>query len=463
MNRSVHSQPSSPARSAAPSPSPSPSPRPSLARPRRLLTGVVAGALALTTVSAGSAVAGTAGAPQDRAGWVNAWQGSPTAGGTFSHATCPADTGIANQTVRNLVLLSTGGDTVRVRVSNAFGAAPLHVGAASVAVAAGPQGAATRPGTLRALRFGGHASTVVPAGREVLSDPVRLPVRAPQRLALSVYLPRPTGPATQHNNSRETNYLAAGDRTSAAAASAFTTPIGCWLFTSGVDVRAARAVLGTVVALGDSITDGDQSTVDADQRYPDHLARRLAALSGPTLAVSNAGIGGNEVLRDRTPALFGVSALHRLQRDVLRQDGVREVILMEGINDIGAEAATAEAVIAGYRQIIARVHAAGLPIYAVTLVPFGGSTAQYGGNYGTAFGERQRQAVNRWIRTSGAFDAVFDTDRALRDPAHPDRLLAAYDSGDHLHPSDAGYRRMAATVDLRVLLRGASRGHHAAA
>jgi lysophospholipase L1-like esterase len=391
---------------------------------------------------------------------VNAWQGSPTAGGTFSHASCPADTGLKDQTVRNVVAVTMGGHQLRVRVSNAFGAQPLQVGAASVGVQ--QRGAATVPGTLRTLRFSSRSSILIPAGGEALSDPVRLDVRALQRLAVNVYLPAATGPATQHNNSRETNYLAWGNRTSSAAAGPFTTKIGCWMFASGVDVRPDRDVRGTVVTLGDSITDGDQSSIDADQRYPDHLARRLQAVHGPTLSVSNAGIGGNELLRNRVPELFGVSALARFPRDVLSQAGAREVILLEGINDIGAESATAAQLIQADQLIIAQAHAAGLRIYGATLVPFGGSHARYDGNYGTAAGERERQKLNHWIRTSGAFDAVFDFDRALRDPRNPTRLLPVYDSGDHLHPSDAGYRAMAAAVDLRVLLRDVRRAPAAA-
>jgi lysophospholipase L1-like esterase len=420
---------------------------------RRIITWAASGTLALG-VLAGGDPAVASGAPAGSASghrWVNAWQGSPTAGGTFSHASCPADTGLKDQTVRNIVFISAGGHELRVRISNAFGALPLQVGAASVAVQ--KQGAATVPNTLRTLRFSGRASILIPAGGEALSDPVRLSVRALQRLAISVYLPGSTGPATQHNNSRETNFLASGNHAASTQASALPTKIGCWMFASAVDVRPDLDVRGTVVALGDSITDGDQSTIDADQRYPDHLARRLAALHGPTLSVSNAGVGGNELLFNRTPALFGVSALARLPRDVLTQAGAREVILLEGINDIGAESATATSLIQADQLIIAQAHAAGLRIYGATLVPFGGSHAQYDGNYGTTAGERQRQALNHWIRTSGAFDAVFDFDRALRDPSDPTRLLPAYDSGDHLHPSDAGYRAMAAAVDLRVLLR----------
>ncbi len=422
---------------------------------RPSLAVAASAALALNLLGAAGAPDATQDATAQRVAprWVNAWQGSPTAGGTFDPTSCPADTGLADQTVRNVVLASTGGHEVRVRVSNAFGAEPLQVGAASVGLQAG--GAAAVPGTLRALRFSGRASVLVPASGEALSDPVRLEVSALQRLVVSVYLPGPTGPATQHNNSRATNYLASGDRTDAGRAGAFPRRISCWMFASGVDVRPARDVRGTVVALGDSITDGDQATVDADQRYPDHLARRLAALPGATLAVSNAGIGGNELLRDRVPELFGVSALGRLPRDVLTQAGVRSVILMEGINDIGAEGATADQLVQAQQLVIAQARARGLHVYGATLVPFGGSNGRYGGDYGTAAGERERQALNRWIRTSGAFDAVFDMDAALRDPADPTRLRRAFDSGDHLHPSDAGYRAMAATVDIARLVRDA--------
>ena len=410
-------------------------------------------ALPLTAVSAAQATSNPPSSSPAAPAWVNGWQGSPTAGGTFDPTSCPADTGLQNQTVRNIVPVSTSGSMVRVRVSNAFGAAPLRVGAVSVAVAG--QGAAVAPGTLRPVLFSGKPTVLVAQGGEALSDPVRLDVKALQRLSVSVFLPEATGPATQHNNSRETNYLGGSDRTGDAGAQAFDRPISCWLFASGVDVRPDRQVVGTLVALGDSITDGDQSTIDADQRYPDWLARRFAALPGSRLAVSNAGIGGNEVLFNRVPELFGVSAPARFPRDVLTQAGVRAILLTEGINDIGAENARAADVIEVYQQLIAQAHAAGLPIYGGTLVPFGGSNAVYGGGYGTPAADAQRRAVNDWIRGSGAFDGVVDFDAALRDPRDASRLLPVYDSGDHLHPSDAGYRKMAETVDLRMVLRGA--------
>jgi lysophospholipase L1-like esterase len=421
---------------------------------------VAAAALATVPASAAAPASGAmapgGGRGHAQARWVNAWQGSPVPGGTIPGPAfnCPADTGADNQTVRNIVFLSTGGDRVRVRLTNAFGARPLRIGAASVAIAG--TGAATVPGSGRPLRFAGGSSILIAAGGEALSDPVSLNVTALQRLDISVYLPAATGPATQHFFAQQDNYLASGNRVGTSSATGFTTKITCWMFADGVDVQPSQRVAGTVVTLGDSITDGFGSTTNANRRYPDDLARRLNGLHGRTLSVSNAGIGGNELLTFRTDQpfaqIFGPPAPARLPRDVLAQAGARSVILLEGINDIGADAAKAADLIQVDQQIIAQAHAAGLRIYGATLVPFGGSNGQYGGQYGTAAGERQRQLLNHWIRTSGAFDAVFDFDKAIRDPQHPDRMLPQYDSGDHLHPSDAGYQKMAATVNLALLL-----------
>jgi len=413
-----------------------------------------AAAPAAAAVTATSDAAGGRGAARR---WVNAWQGSPVGGGTIPGAACPADKGLDHQTVRNVVHVTAGGDRVRVRLTNAFGTKPLQVGAASVAVAG--SGAATLPGSSRALRFGGGRSVLVAAGGEALSDPVKLPVHALQGLDVSVYLPGATGPATQHWDAQQDGYLAGGDQVGDPGASDFTTTISCWMFVDGVDVRPSSRVVGTVVTLGDSITDGYLSTNNANRRYPDYLARRLNERQGRTLAVSNAGISGNDLLTFRTDLAFGVvfgaPAPARLSRDVLTQPGARSVILLEGINDIGGFSAQASDLIQADQQIIAQAHAAGLEVYGATLPPFGGSTAQYGGDYGTPAGERQRQLLNAWIRSSDAFDAVFDYDRALRDPQQQDRMLPHYDSGDHLHPGDAGYQKMAGTVRLGVLLRGA--------
>jgi lysophospholipase L1-like esterase len=305
---------------------------------------------------------------------------------------------------------------------------------------------------MRQLRFGGHRAITIPQGAQALSDPIQLAVRPMQKLALSVYLPNATGPATQHFFATQDNYLSAGDHALAGSASAFPTTITCWLFASGVDVRAASRVRGTVVALGDSITDGAQSTQNADHRYPNFLARRLNALSGPTLSVVDAGLGGDEVLVAREPALFGPGAVARLPRDVIAQPKVRTAIFLEGINDIGAAGATGRQLIAAHRQVIAQLHAQGITVIGATLTPFGGSHGQFQGEYGTAKGDHERRVLNHWIRTSGEYDAVVDFDRATRDPAHPENMRPDYDSGDHLHPGDVGYEAMARAVDLPTLL-----------
>jgi lysophospholipase L1-like esterase len=410
----------------------------------------------VVAVPLAASASGSGNAVPDR--WVNAWQGSPVEGGTIAGSGCPADQGLDNQTVRNIVFLSAGGGQVRVRLTNAFGKVPVRIGTASVAIAG--DGAAAVPASNRTLSFAGHPSVLLAAGGEALSDPVSLSVNALQELDVSVYAPSATGPATQHFDAQQTNYIASGNQASRASGAAYRTTSSCWLLADGVDVLPAARVKGTVVTLGDSITDGAQSTQNTNHRYPDYLARRLNAVSGPTLSVSNAGISGNDLLTFRTDlpfgAVFGVPAPGRLPRDVLTQPGAKSVILLEGINDIGAFSAKARDLIQADEQIVAQSHAAGLKVYGATLTPFGGSNGQYGGDYGTAAGEQQRQKLNHWIRTSGAFDAVFDFDKAVRDPQHPDRMLPQYDSGDHLHPGDAGYQKMAEAVDLGVLLQSAT-------
>jgi lysophospholipase L1-like esterase len=407
---------------------------------------VVVIAAAIVSLAATSAALASPGqhAPwHPRGPWVASYAGSPAAGGTLSGFTpsCPADAGLADQTVRDIVYSTVGGDEVRVRLTNTFGDTPLQVGHAAVAVsdAAG----AEEPGTVRQLSFSGSASVTIFPGAEALSDPLRLSVPALHDLAVSVYLPDATGPATQHFFAQQTNYIAAGDETLSASAAPFSTPIYCSLFVDGVDVRSSGSVSGAVVALGDSITDGFGSTVGGNDRWPNYLARDLAAREGNTLTAVDAGIGGNEVVTNRIPALYGVDALSRLDRDVLLQSGVRYVILMEGVNDIGAQNTTAAQLIAADKQIIAQAHAAGVLVYGATLTPFMGSNADYGGNYGTAWGLTQWEALNSWIRNSGAFDGVIDFAKVTADPADPAELNPAYNSGDSLHLNDAGYAAMA--------------------
>ena len=389
-------------------------------------------------------------APDGKAQWVGAWQGSPTPGGTFYSPFCPSDVGLSNQTIRNLVFLSSGGKFVRARISNTYGSEPLNVGSATIAVSAG--GAAIDPQTLHRLSFSGQKSILIAAGAEALTDPVVMDVDALDVVAVSIFLPDSTGLATQHFFANQDNFLAAGDQTGMSAGTPFTDDIGCWMFLSGIEVAGQPQIVGTVIALGDSITDGIGSTNDANHRYPDFLAQRLAARGRPKFSVANAGITGNELLTIRPQLLFGYPAPARLARDVLIQPGARVVILLEGVNDIGDRSANAEELIPVYLQMIRQVHAAGMKIFGATLLPFAGSNAVYGGDYGTPAGEAQRQALNRWIRTSHAFDGVIDFDKAVRDPSDPTRLLPAFDSGDHLHPNDAGYQTMADAIDLDAII-----------
>jgi lysophospholipase L1-like esterase len=382
--------------------------------------------------------AGAEGSP-----WVAAWSASPVVGSVIPWSDCPAGTGLRDQTVRNVVFVSAGGPLVRVRFTNAFGTTPLRIGHASVAVRA--TGAAVVPGSLRELTFHGRRSVTIPAGRELFSDPVRLRVAALSTLLVSAHVPGPTGPLTNHPFTAQGNYLAAGDHATAATGAAYGgTP--CWMLADGVDVRPDRRVVGSVVALGDSITDTSATTGNANHRWPDFLARRLNAVAGPTLSVVNAGLGGNRVLapRDGEP-FYGEPALARLSRDVFSQTGVRAVIVMEGVNDIGFDA-TAPDLIAGLREIADRSRAAGLRVIGGTITPFGGSFVW------TPERAATWAAVNDWIRTTDAFDGVVDFAAATAAPGDPGTLAPAYDSGDHLHPNDAGTEAMADAVDLSLLL-----------
>ncbi|NGN65213.1 SGNH/GDSL hydrolase family protein [Streptomyces sp. A7024] len=382
--------------------------------------------------------------------WSTAWAGSPVSGET-STAACPSADGLRDQTVRNVVTTGAAGDRIRIRLSNSFGKEDLRVGHATVARQGA--GAALEPGSLRELTFSGKKSVDVPAGEELFSDPVDLSVKDLARLSISVYVPEATGPVTNHNLGMQHSYISgAGDHAGSADAAPYQTSITCMMLVDGVDVVSGRDAAGTIVTLGDSITDGHSSTLNADRRWPNNLVRRLNERPGADPAVASAAISGNEVLVDRVPVYFGISALNRLDRDVLAQSGAKSVIMLEGINDIGAASADAKSLIRGYQQVIDRVHARGMKIYGGTLVPFMGSNGKYGGDYGSEYGERQRQAVNKWIRTSGAFDGVIDFDKTVRDPAKPAYMLPAYDSGDHLHPGDKGYEAMAETIDLDMIL-----------
>lgn len=347
-----------------------------------------------------------------------------------------------------VVRTSLGGRAVRVSFSNMLNASPLEIGAAHLATHAG--GSAIVVDTDRALTFGGKSSVIVPPGALLLSDPVNLTIAPLSDLAVSVYLPRSTGAPTSHTLGLRTAFVAKGDVTSRPTMPDDATTTLAYLWLSSVDVLAPAGA-GTIVAFGDSITDGYSTTPDANQAWPTLLAKRLQGNKATRhLGVVNQGISGNQVLRNGA----GLSALARFDRDVLSRPGVRWVILLEGINDInirggndGPDALTSEELIGGYQQIIARAHAHGLRVIGATLTP------EEGVRTATDRGEAIRQAVNRWIRQSGSFDAVVDFDAVLRDPARPARLRSEFDPGDHIHPNDLGNQAMAEAFDLTVFVK----------
>jgi lysophospholipase L1-like esterase len=393
---------------------------------------------AIPTADAAERAAGDA--PSDGPegyGWVGSWMTAADRAGR----TEPAASGFADETLRQVVDLSLGGDRIRVRLTNVFGDRDLRVGAVTVAPRRGTTGAGTA-GRPRRLTFAGSPTTTIPVGAEVVSDPIALSVADGTHLVVSLYLPVATGRATWHRRGWTTTYQAAGDASSDLGPGRFT-PIGpSFFFLAGVDVLTRSA--GAVVAFGDSITEGccEAASVDADLSYPDRLAALIGTKSPSRLAVLNAGISGNALLSDGA----GLSALTRFDRDALGQTGVRTVIILEGINDIihSRGAVRAEQLIRAQAELVRRARARGLRVIGATLTPFGGSDGF------SLAGEVDRRTVNRWIRTSGVFDAVIDFDRLLRDPKDPARLRSAYDPGDHLHPTAAGYAAMAAAVELPI-------------
>jgi lysophospholipase L1-like esterase len=346
----------------------------------------------------------------------------------------------ADRSYRLIVRTSAGGTRPRVRLSNAFGDRPLTFGRAYAGVQ--KEGAALVGGSNRLLTFGGERSVTVPAGGTVLSDP--LPGRLPDAtsLVVSLYVADAGGPATGHGMAMQTSYTAGGDHAAEEGPDNWTGTTGSWFYLDAVTVRTGPDI-GALVALGDSITDGWQSTTDRNRRWPDHLARRLRADPGTDIAgVANEGISGNKVLADGA----GQSALRRLHRDVLSHPGVRTVLLFEGVNDLKAHTGvTADDLIDGYRRIIDRAHAAGLCVVGATVGPFKGWYEW------DEAAEAVRQEVNAFLRTGGEFDAVADFDRVLRSPYDHERILPFFDNGDHLHPNDTGMRAMADAVDIKSL------------
>lgn len=351
--------------------------------------------------------------------------------------------GFHDQTVGMIVHTSIAGSKLRVRLSNPFGGMTVAVGSAHVALRS--KESEIVAGSDHALTFGGKPGCTIGPGMVLLSDVVDMAAPRQADLAVSLYFPGETGPPSSHNGLHTSYVSKSGDLTSATAI-ADAIPTQLHYFLESVDVLApAGAAL--VVALGDSITEGFRSTPDTDRTWPAVLSARLAAeRTTSNLAVANMGIGGNRILRDGT----GASALARFDRDVLSLPGVQWVVMLEGINDIGranTEPASAEELIGGFRQIIERAHVHGLKVVGCTLPPYEGA------NYFREEGEATRQALNAWIRTGGAFDAVADFEAATRDPQHPARLRAEFDPGDHLHPNDAGYRAMAEAINLSIFTR----------
>ncbi|MFI7702652.1 SGNH/GDSL hydrolase family protein [Nonomuraea sp. NPDC049480] len=351
--------------------------------------------------------------------------------------------------------VSAGGQRLRLRFSNAFGGAPLPVTRVTVAFPAGGKAgvSAIQPGTARPVTFYGRPSTVVPVGAQTVSDPLDLPLAPGSVLTVTAYLAdgQASEAITSHPGSRTTSYLATGNQADSQDL-AGATPVDHWYFLSALEVWSKPAT-AALVLLGDSLTDGRGSTTNLNNRWPDQLSDRLrAGRRTAGVAVANQAAGGNRVLNDG----LGPNALARLDRDVLARSGARWLIVFEGVNDIGTAAATQDAqkkiaddLIAAYDQIIVRAHAKDLAVYGATLTPFGGNS--YDDPQG--YREGARQTVNEWIRTSGRFDAVIDFDRAVRDPAGPRRLSAAYDVGDGLHLSPAGYKALADAVPARLFHR----------
>ncbi|QRX96066.1 SGNH/GDSL hydrolase family protein [Streptomyces noursei] len=382
-----------------------------------------------------------------QAGWATAVQ-RPSVGFHKNWA----EEGFTDQTLRQTVRVTGAGTRARIKLSNRYGTAPLEVSGASIARSG--DGAAVAAGSVRRLTFGGSESVRIPAGTEVYSDPAEVTVAALESLTVSLYFAGPSGPATFHAQAWATAYRAAGAQLGEVDPAVFGETTVSWYYLAAVELADGGPVRrDTVVLFGDSITDGFGSTVDADRRYSDALAERLAA-EGRPLRVLNLGIGGNLLLNDSE--WFGERAGARFDRDALAQPGVRSVVVLVGLNDIGfsevdlptykpAPDNAPEQLIAGYRELIERAHAAAVRVIGATILPFKGS------EYHTPAAEAKRRAVNEWIRTGGAFDAVVDFAAVMADPADPDALLPAYDCGDFKHPSDEGYRVMARALDPAAL------------
>lgn len=376
--------------------------------------------------------------PVQKENWVGAWTASMQA--PFKEGI--SDEGFEDQTLRFVVRPHAEGDKIRLRFSNLFGEKPLRI--EEVRAAVSTKGPAIVSGTDQQVTFGGEKQVKVPAGERIYSDPIPAGLAQGEDLVVSLYVRDKTGPATWHPKSMQTTYISSGNHVLDADDSAFSTKKEAWFWLDGVDVTADSPEDAALVVVGSSIENGNYSTVDANHRWPDYLAKRLyqnASANG--LSVLNAGISANQLINSSLDN--GENTLARLERDVFSQTGAKAVILHQGLNDIRHYPEyDADKIIAALQEVINATHKEGLEIYGSTLTPFKGS-----GKY-TEKGEETRQKVNNWIRTSGEFDEIIDFDKALRDPYDPERYLPAYDAGDHLHPNDAGYKKMAEAVDLSM-------------
>jgi lysophospholipase L1-like esterase len=385
--------------------------------------------------------------PASAGAWVGTWSAAPVGAEPGTRAE-----GMTGRSVRNVVHAGVGGTSARITLSNLYGRTPLTLTHASLALAAGPQTAAARTGTMRQLTFAGNTTVVIPAGAQAVSDAVALAVPAGGDVLVTTYSPTLSGPVTYHPTARQTSYAGPGDLTEDETGTGYTEQVDRWRYLTALDVLSDEAE-GTVVAFGDSLTDGKNSGLNANARWPDFLNRRLrtALVAGrdlPRYSVVNEGIGGNRVLADaRGRPLENQAGIRRFRRDVLDRPNVKIVVIDLGINDILRTPGTVDPgrLLTGLRDLVRQAHARGIKVVGATLMPVGDRATWNEAREGV------RQTVNAEIRSGRVYDAVVDFDKALRDPYDPRSLRATYDSGDGLHPNDRGYARMAASFDLEYL------------
>ncbi len=379
--------------------------------------------------------------------WVTTWSASPSSlptQGPSSDAASQATEEFNQQTLRQIIHSSAGGNHLRIRLSNVHGNKPLEIGAANIALQINNDEIDDK--SLRDLTFGQQKSVIIPRGAVAFSDPVEMAVPQLSNLSVSLYLPKATGPSTHHRNANQQSWLANGNQAQSKKMTD-AKAIASWYYLVAVDVLSSDKI-STIVTVGDSITDGYGSTIDSNNRWPNHLAKRLSDSRGNLrFAVSNAGISGNRVLSEQLP-FFGENLQARFERDVLALSGVSHIVVLEGINDIGMASRldkkiAPEELIAGYRQIIARAHARNIKVIGATLLPYQGAA------YYSEEGEETRLAVNEWIRNSGEYDGVIDFEKATRDPQNPQSMREAITS-DNLHPNDMGYKDMAEIIELSL-------------